>query len=105
MSTKEDQRGSGYPTKAHGPIPAFKSYEEEAAWWDKTDTGRPEFDGVFTPVELRSTRNYTKQLMFRVDEETDRQLETLAGEAGMKKATLVHKVITDWLREQEHRAS
>lgn len=54
---------------------------------------------------MRSTRNYTKQLMFRVDEDTDQELEALARERGMKKATLAPTVITDWLHEQEHRAS
>lgn len=48
------------------------------------DTGAPEFEEVFTPVEVRSTRNYSRQLMFRVDEETDKSLERLAEERGMK---------------------
>ncbi|HKV83258.1 MAG TPA: CopG family antitoxin [Ktedonobacterales bacterium] len=105
MSEQPDYKGPAYPTKAHGPIPAFNSYDEEAAWWDETDTGGPEVAGIFTPVEVRSTRNFTKQLMFRVDAEMDSELEALAQARGMKKATLVRKVIKDWLREQEHRAS
>lgn len=105
MSDQPAYKGPAYPTQAHGPIPAFNSYEEGAAWWDETDTATPEFEGVFTPVEVSSTRNYTKQLMFRVDEETDRELEALAQERGMKKATLVRKVIKDWVADQEHRAS
>lgn len=100
-----EYKGPTYPTLAHGPIPAFNSYEEEAKWWDETDTGAPEYESVLTPVEVRSTRNYTKQLMFRVDEDTDKELEALAQERGMKKATLVRKVIKDWVRDQEHRAS
>ena len=94
-----------YPTQAHGAIPAFTSYEEEAAWWDKTDTGAPEIEAETTPVEVRSTPNYTKQLMFRLDAETDKELERLAEERGMKKATLVRKVVKDWLRDQERHAS
>ena len=105
MSEKKIDKGSDYPAPAHGPIPAFNSYDEEAAWWDETDTGGPEVAGIFTPVEVRSTRNYTKQLTFRVDAEMDSELEALAQARGMKKATLVRKVITDWLRKQEHRAS
>jgi hypothetical protein len=27
-------KGPKYPTEAHGSIPAFKSYEEEADFWD-----------------------------------------------------------------------
>ncbi len=94
-----------YPTQAHGAIPAFNSYEEEADWWDKTDTGVPEIEAEMTPVEVRSTPNYTKQLMFRLDAETDKELERLAEERGMKKATLVRKVVKDWLRDQERHAS
>ncbi len=94
-----------YPTQAHGAIPAFNSYEEEADWWDKTDTGAPEIEAEMTPVEVRSTPNYTKQLMFRLDAETDKELERLAEERGMKKATLVRKVVKDWLRDQERHAS
>jgi CopG antitoxin of type II toxin-antitoxin system len=105
MSKTSDYKGPEYPTQPDGPIPAFRSYEEEAEWWDKTDTGAPEFEDVFTPVEVRSTCNYTKQLMFRVDEETDKNLERLAEERGMKKATLVRKIVRDWIRDQERHAS
>lgn len=97
MSETQDYKDPKYPTQARGPIPAFNSYEEEAEWWDKTDTGASEFEGVFTPVEVRATRNYTKQLMFRVDDETDKDLERLAEERGMKKATLVRKIVRDWI--------
>lgn len=38
-----------YRTQAHGAIPAFQSYEEEAAWWDGTDTGTPEIEAEMTP--------------------------------------------------------
>jgi hypothetical protein len=105
MSETSEYKGPQYPTKAHGPIPSFNSYEEEATWWDETDTGAPEFEGVFTPVEVRSTRHYTKQLFFRLDEATDKELDRLAEARGMKKATLVRKVIKDWIRDQERHAS
>lgn len=94
-----------YPTPARGAIPAFSSYEEEAEWWDTHDTGAPEIEAEMTPVDVRSTRNYTKRPLFRIDEETDRELERLAEERGMKKATLVRNVVKDWLRDVEHRAS
>ena len=68
MSETRDDKRPGYPTEAQGPIPAFESYEEAAEWWDTHDTGAPEFAAAFTPVEVRSTRNFTKQLMFRADE-------------------------------------
>ena len=49
--------------------------------------------------------HYPKQLMFRVDEQTDKDLDRLAEERGMKKATLVRKIIKDWVRDQERNAS
>lgn len=94
-----------YPTPARGAIPAFTSYEEEAEWWDTHDTGASSIEAELSPVGVRATRHYTKQLMFRIDEETDKELERLAEERGMKKATLVRKVVKDWLRDIEHRAS
>lgn len=100
MSEQADYKGPKYPTQAHGPIPAFQRYEEEATWWDETDTGAPEFDDAFAPVEVRSRRGYTKQLMFRVDEATDRELEQLAEERGIKKATLVRIFVRECLRQE-----
>lgn len=105
MSEAQKYKGPDYPTQAHGPIPAFNSYEEEAEWWDKTDTGAAEFEEVFTPVEVLPSRNYTKQLMFRVDAETDNDLDRLAEERGMKKATLVRKIVRDWVNDQSRHAS
>jgi hypothetical protein len=100
MSEQAGYKGPKYPTQAHGPIPAFHSYEEEATWWDETDTGAPEFDDEFTPVQVRPQRRYSKQLMFRVDEDTDRELEQLAEERGIKKATLVRIFVRDRLRQE-----
>jgi hypothetical protein len=34
MSDTSTYHGPEYPTKAHGSIPAFNSYEEEANFWD-----------------------------------------------------------------------
>lgn len=58
MSDARKYKGPTYPTKAHGPIPAFSSYQEEAEWWDTHDTGAPEYERAFTPVRVRSTRNH-----------------------------------------------
>ena len=40
----------GYPTEAHGRIPAFADIEEEAAFWDTHDL--TEFLDEFWPVEV-----------------------------------------------------
>jgi hypothetical protein len=38
MSDKPTYNGPEYPTEAHGSIPAFNSYEEEANFWDTHST-------------------------------------------------------------------
>ena len=58
-----------YPTQAHGAIPAFQSYEEEATWWDETDTGAPEIEAEITPIRVRSTQSHTEQMMLRLDDD------------------------------------
>jgi hypothetical protein len=92
-----------YPTHACGPIPAFHSYEEGAAWWDETDTGTDEIEAVMTPVQVRSTRGYTKQMMLRLDPETDHELEAIAKEQGVKKSTLVRMWVKERLRHDRER--
>lgn len=93
-----------YPTQAHGAIPSFKSMEEEVEWWDETDTGEDEIEAEMTPLTVRSTSGYTKQLMVRLDDTTDSELEQLAKERGVKKSTLVRMFVMEQLRqEQEHR--
>ncbi len=92
-----------YPTEAHGAIPAFHSYEEEAAWWDQTDTGAPEIEAELTPVEARSSHGYTKHMMLRLDAETDRALEQYAQAQGMKKSTLARVWLKERLRQEREK--
>src|SRR5260370_36636591 len=90
-----------YPTPAYGSVPSFQSYEEEAAFWDNHDI--TEFTKETVPVNVRSTPALTRQLMIRLDEETDRTLESMAEAEDIKKSTLVRKIIKLWLREQKER--
>lgn len=92
-----------YPTEAYGAIPAFHSYEEEVAWWDETDTGAPAIEAGLAPVEVRSTRGYTRHMMLRLDEETDSELERYAQEQGMKKSTLVRVWLKERLRQEREK--
>lgn len=46
-------KGPEYPTKAHGSIPAFNSYKEEATFWDTHNF--TDFKEETTPVTARST--------------------------------------------------
>ena len=47
------------------PIPEFQSYEEEANWWDSTDTGASEYEEEFRLVEVR----FAKDLKVHFDPE------------------------------------
>jgi hypothetical protein len=88
-----------YPTPAHGSIPSFQNYEEEVAFWDSHDI--TEFTEETVPVNVRSTPGLTKQLMIRLDAETDHALEAIAAREDIKKSTLVRKIIKTWLCEQQ----
>jgi len=90
-----------YSTPAHGSIPSFQNYEEEVAFWDSHDI--TEFTEETVPVNVRSTPGLTKQLMIRLDEETDRTLEAIATAEDIKKSTLIRKIIKTWLRQQQER--
>ena len=57
-----------YPTEAHGVIPAFQSYEEEAAWWDQADTGALEIEAKMTPVQVRPLQCNAEQTTFGTDD-------------------------------------
>ena len=59
---------SKYPSQAHGAIPAFQIYEEEAAWWDQTDTGISEIEAEMTPVQVRPLQSNAKQTTFGTDD-------------------------------------
>lgn len=97
MSNK-DYQGPEYPTLAHGSIPAFKSYEEEAEFWDTHDF--TDFQKETTPVTVR--HGLTANVQVRFDKETDHQLEALARERGMKKATLIRTIVMERLRQDRN---
>jgi predicted HicB family RNase H-like nuclease len=90
-----------YPTPAYGSVPSFQSYEEEVAFWGSHDI--TEFTEETVPVNVRSTPGLAKQLMLRLDEETDRTLEAMAEAEDIEKSTLAHKIIKTWLHEQKER--
>jgi predicted HicB family RNase H-like nuclease len=90
-----------YPTPAYGSIPSFRNYEEEVAFWDSHDIS--ELTEETVSVNVRSTPRLTKQLMIRLDEETDRTLENMAAAEDIKKSTLIRKIIKTWLRQQQER--
>lgn len=91
MSESNDH-SSNYPTRAHGSIPSFYTIEEEAEFFDTHDFS--EFWHELQPAEVR--RIYSKNMHIRLDDTMDRELDQLATQAGMKKATLARQ----WLKER-----
>lgn len=101
MSENAEYKGPEYPTQAHGSIPAFNSYEEEAEFWDTHDF--TDFKQETRPVKVRSTRDLSENVQVRFDKESDRELDTLAQERGLKKATLIRTWVLERLRQERDR--
>lgn len=103
MSENTEYQGPAYPTQAHGSIPAFHSYEEEAAFWDSHSVS--DFKAETFPVTVRSTGGFTENIQIRLDKETRKELEAAAREQGVKQATLIRMVLKNWLRDRDRHAS
>jgi hypothetical protein len=93
----------GYPTEARGPIPSFRSIEEEAEWWDTHDAeGYPveveELEGVERTGEL------DESLTVQLDEADRAELTKLAKRKGIGPSTLARMWIKEHL-EAEKKAS
>ena len=101
MSNQLPYEGPKYPTEAHGSIPSFNSYEEEASFWDTHDF--TDFKQETTHVKVRSTRGLSANVQVRFDPETDHELEALAHERGMKKATLIRTWVLERLKQDRNR--
>lgn len=95
-------KGPKYPTKAHGSIPAFNSYEEEANFWDTHDF--TEFEAETRPTKVVASRGFSAKVEVRLEPDTDHELEALALKKGMKKSTLIRTWILERL-SQERQAS
>ena len=97
----DQYKGPEYPTQAHGTIPAFNSYEEEANFWDTHST--TDFADEAKPVKVGATRGFTANVQVRFDPETDHELEAIARERGMKKSTLIRTWVLERLRQDRNR--
>ena len=101
MSDRSAYHGPSYPTEAHGSIPAFNSYEEEANFWDTHSI--TDFKEETEAVQVRATRGLSANVQVRFDPETDHELEAIARERGMKKATLIRTWVLERLRQDRNR--
>jgi len=100
MSDRSTYHGPEYPTEAHGSIPAFNSYEEEANFWDTHSI--TDFTGETEAVKVRATRGLSANVQVRFDQETDHELEAIARERGVKKATLIRMWVLERLRQDQN---
>jgi len=89
------------PRKSH--IPEFRSYEEEADWWDSTDTGDAEYEEEFRPVEAHFAKNLSQGIKVRFDSETMTRLREYAKEKGIGPSTLIRIWVMERLRQDEQR--
>lgn len=94
-------KGPKYPTEAHGSIPAFHSYEEEVAFWDTHDLTN--FGKETQPAKVVATGGLTANVQVRFEPDTDYELEAIARERGVKKATLIRMGVLDRLRQERNR--
>lgn len=97
---KGKYRGPKYPTKAEGKIPAFKSYEEEANFWDThsiTDF-EDETENVDIIFELDKPRE--ESLVLRVQKGLKNRLKKIARSKGLNVSTLARM----WLMEKAQTA-
>ena len=89
----------GYPTEAHGRIPAFQSIEEEAAFWDSHDV--TEFAGQeLQPVEVTIGTELAERLTVRLDQADRTELARRARAKGVGPSTLARMWLKERLREE-----
>lgn len=84
-------------------IPRFKTYEEEAEWWDTHDT--TEFEDEFKPVKLEFAKPLVHILGVRLDAKTIDQLTRLGGEMGIGPSTLVRMWVMEKLNQTTRKRS
>lgn len=83
-------QGPKYPTKAHGKLPAFNSYEEEANFWDThnfVDLG---------PLDVYKPK--TESLILRIQKDLKKKLFKIAKQKGVTVSTLSRIWLTEKLQ-------
>src|SRR5258708_7608734 len=83
MSNEPTYKGPTYPTQAHGSIPAFNSYEEEATFSDTHST--PNFPNKKEAEKVSPTRRLSETVKVHFDQNTHHEIEPRARERGKKK--------------------
>ena len=99
MSKTKPTVDLGYPTEAHGRIPAFNNIEEEAEFWDTHDV--TEFVGKeLTPVEVTIGGELADRLTVRLEQADWEALDRHARAKGVGPSTLVRMWVKERLRQE-----
>ncbi len=98
MSTPKPSVDLGYPTEAHGRIPAFQNIEEEAAFWDAHSIS--DFMEASKPVEVQVSNNLSDPLTVRLDPEDRAEIVRRAKAKGVGPSTLVRMWVKDQLKQE-----
>ena len=99
MSKPKPTVDLGYPTEAHGRIPAFNNIEEEAEFWDTHDV--TEFVGnELTPVEVTIGGELADRLTVRLEQADREALDRHARAKGVGPSTLVRMWVKERLRQE-----
>lgn len=98
MSKPRPSIDFGYPTEAHGPVPAFASIEEEAEFWDTHDL--TDYIKDWVEAELTVGPELREKITLRLDPEDREELDRRARELGVGPATLVRMWIKEHLRRE-----
>ena len=98
MSRPKPTVDLGYPTEAHGRIPAFTNVEEEAAFWDSHDF--TEFAEESTPVQVTVGQEVAERLTLRLDQTDREKLVKHAREKGIGPTTLARIWLKERLRQE-----
>jgi len=88
----------GYPTEAHGRIPAFANVEEEAAFWDTHDFTN--FREESTPVQVTVGQELAERLTLRLDQADREKLVKHARDKGIGPTTLARIWLKERLRQE-----
>ena len=84
--------------KKKEPIPDFKSYEEEADFWDTHDL--TDYWDEFKPVKVRFAKNLSAGINIRLDPDTLAQVRHIAHEKGIGPTTLIRMWVLEQLKEE-----
>ena len=80
---------------------AFRIESEDSSFWDTHSI--TDFTGETEAVKVRTTRGLSANVQVRFDPETDHELEAIARERGVKKATLIRIWVLERLRQDQNR--